>query len=94
MCQQVGLSGSVIVTTPHKLSLVDVKKGINLFSKLRVPSLCIAENMAYYKPKDEIYYPFGKGNTEKILNDYGIKKLYKFPLDETLSSSCIILLFR
>lgn len=50
--------------------------------------------MAYYKPKDEIYYPFGKGNTEKILNDYGIKKLYKFPLDETLSSSCIILLFR
>lgn len=88
LCQQTSLSGSVIVTTPHKLSLIDVRKGINLFAKLKVPSLCIVENMAYFKPKDEIYYPFGKGNTEKLLDEYGIKELYKFPLDSTLSESC------
>lgn len=77
------------MTTPHKLSLIDVRKGINLFSKLKVPSLCIVENMAYFKPKEnEIYYPFGKGNTEKLLDEYGIKELFKFPLDETLSESC------
>jgi ATP-binding protein involved in chromosome partitioning len=46
--QDVQLSGAVAVTTPSKLSAVDTKKGIQLFTSLGVPTLAVVENMAYF----------------------------------------------
>jgi len=48
LAQTVPLSGAVIVTTPQKVALSDVRKGIAMFRKLDVPILGIIENMAYY----------------------------------------------
>lgn len=39
--QCVSLSGAVIVTTPHTLSLIDASKGIKMFRDLRVPILAV-----------------------------------------------------
>lgn len=36
-----------VVTTPHRLSVVDVEKGVELLGALNVPTIALAENMAY-----------------------------------------------
>jgi Mrp family chromosome partitioning ATPase len=41
MCEEVKLDGAVIVTTPQRLSFVDVLKGIKMFQDLRVRILAI-----------------------------------------------------
>lgn len=35
-----------VVTTPHRLSVVDVEKGVELLGALNVPTIALAENMA------------------------------------------------
>ena len=68
LCQQVKFDGSVIVTTPQKLSFVDVIKGIQMFEDLKVPTLCVVENMSYYicKKCDKKHTPFGAGYMDTL----------------------------
>ena len=48
MAQQVPLSGSVIVSTPQDLALLDARKGIAMFKKVNIPILGVVENMSYF----------------------------------------------
>ena len=48
MAQRVPIAGAVIVSTPQDLSLIDAKKGLNMFRKVEVPVLGIVENMSYF----------------------------------------------
>jgi ATP-binding protein involved in chromosome partitioning len=48
MAQQVPLAGSVIVSTPQDLSLIDARRGLNMFRRVDVPVLGIIENMSYF----------------------------------------------
>lgn len=48
LAQQVPLSGAVIVSTPQDLALVDARKAIAMFEKVRVPILGLVENMSYF----------------------------------------------
>ena len=54
LVQKVALSGALIITTPQDLSLVDVKKGSDMFNKVNVPLLGIIENMSEYIIKGKI----------------------------------------
>lgn len=38
LCQAVPITAAVIVTTPQKLSFIDVVKGVRMFAKLKVRS--------------------------------------------------------
>jgi ATP-binding protein involved in chromosome partitioning len=63
--QTVPLTGAVVVTTPQKVALADVMKGVSMFrqQQINVPILGIVENMAYFTPAelpDNKYYLFGK----------------------------------
>jgi ATP-binding protein involved in chromosome partitioning len=48
MAQQVPLAGAVIVSTPQDLSLIDARRGLNMFKRVDVPVLGIIENMSYF----------------------------------------------
>jgi ATP-binding protein involved in chromosome partitioning len=48
MAQQVSLAGAVIVSTPQDISLIDARKGLNMFKKVDVPVLGIIENMSFF----------------------------------------------
>ncbi|MBZ0266145.1 Mrp/NBP35 family ATP-binding protein [bacterium] len=48
VAQKVKLSGSVIVTTPQDLALIDARKGIAMFQKVDIAVLGLIENMSYF----------------------------------------------
>lgn len=97
--QSVPLSGALIVTTRHTLSLIDVARGILMFETVNVPILGIIENMAYFicDQCQTRHYIFG-GQTEDILQErFGLETLAQIPilpelttkLDHPLSSEII-----
>ncbi|MBI3602201.1 MAG: P-loop NTPase [Candidatus Omnitrophica bacterium] len=82
--QSVRLTGAVIVTTRHTLSLVDVARGILMFEKVQVPILGIIENMAYFvcdscQKKHDIF-----GEARALEKRFGVKTLAEIPLDPSL----------
>jgi ATP-binding protein involved in chromosome partitioning len=48
MAQRVALSGAVIVSTPQDIALIDARRGVRMFEKVRVPVLGLVENMSFF----------------------------------------------
>lgn len=82
MAQQVPLAGAVIVSTPQDLSLIDARKGLNMFKKVSVPILGIVENMStFICPKcGERSDIFGHGGAEQEAEKVGVPFLGAVPL--------------
>lgn len=85
--QSVQLTGAVIVTTHHSLSLVDTARGILMFEKVNVPILGVIENMAYFLAPDsgKKYYIFGEQKAGALSARFGVKTLVEIPIQEELS---------
>ncbi len=88
--QTVRLSGAIIVTTPHTLSLIDVARGILMFEKVNVPILGVINNMAYFicDECEKKHYLFGQ-ESGSLKDRFGIEVLAEWPLTSNLSSSLI-----
>ena len=89
LCQSFSISGAVIVSTPQEISLLDVRKAINMFKKVNVPILGIIENMSYFlcekcETKHKI---FGNGGAKSEAKKLGVPFLSEIPLDILLRSS-------
>jgi ATP-binding protein involved in chromosome partitioning len=82
MAQQVPLAGAVIVSTPQDLSLIDARKGLNMFKKVNVPILGIVENMStFICPKcGEQSDIFGHGGAQEEAERLGVPFLGGVPL--------------
>ncbi|PIA65194.1 hypothetical protein AQUCO_00100586v1 [Aquilegia coerulea] len=87
LCQVVPLSAAVIVTTPQKLSFIDVAKGVRMFSKLKVPCIAVVENMCHFDADGKRHYPFGRGSGSQVVEQFGIPHLFDLPIRPTLSAS-------
>jgi ATP-binding protein involved in chromosome partitioning len=48
MAQRVSLAGAVIVSTPQDIALIDARRGVRMFEKVRVPVLGLVENMSFF----------------------------------------------
>jgi Mrp family chromosome partitioning ATPase len=66
---KVPLSGALVVTTPSRLAVVDVVRGIRMLNRFAVPILGLVENMASFTCDDcgSQHYPFGRGHTGAVL---------------------------
>ncbi|MAJ22672.1 MAG: ATP-binding protein [Candidatus Pelagibacter sp.] len=80
--QEIKVDGAIIVSTPQEVALADVKRGINMFDKLKVPILGLVDNMSFFQADDgKNYNIFGEGGVEKLAVDYKKKFLGKIPID-------------
>ena len=85
MVQEIPLTGAIIVTTPQKIALADVEKGINMFQNKNVntPILGIIENMSWFTPEelpDHRYYIFGRDGGHAMADKYGVPLLGQIPV--------------
>ena len=88
MAQRVPIAGAVIVSTPQDLSLIDAKKGLNMFRKVEVPVLGIVENMSYFHcphcgERSDI---FSHGGAAQAATQMGVDFLGEIPLDMAIRS--------
>jgi ATP-binding protein involved in chromosome partitioning len=82
LTQNAPLSGAVIVTTPQDVSLVDARKGLEMFREVRVPVLGIVENMSYFVGEDgKRYEIFRHGGGRKLAEAAGVPFLGEIPID-------------
>ncbi len=87
LTQLIPLTAAIIVTTPQDLSFVDVVKGIQMFDKLKVPTVAVIENMSYFicSQCNVKHYPFGQGALAKLIEQYGFKNAFKIPIQTDIS---------
>ena len=83
LAQKVPVTGSVIVTTPQDIALLDARKGIRMFEKVGVPILGIVENMSVHICSNCGHAEpiFGEGGGESLGADFQVPLLGKLPLD-------------
>lgn len=82
----VPVTGAVIVTTPQDIALLDAKKGIEMFRKVKVPVLGVVENMALHTCTQcgHEEHVFGAGGGARIAQDYDTELLGSLPLSASL----------
>ncbi|ABA57482.1 Protein of unknown function DUF59 [Nitrosococcus oceani ATCC 19707] len=86
LAQRVPVSGAVIVTTPQDIALLDARKGLRMFEKVKVPVLGIVENMSIHicsqcGQEEPI---FGEGGGERMAAQYSVALLGQLPLDKRI----------
>lgn len=81
------ITAAVIVTSPQRLSFIDVIKGIEMFDELNVPTVSVIQNFAYYKCSEcsEPKRIFGPGYMNQITELFGIKNSIEIPIDDSIS---------
>ncbi len=83
LAQKVPITGAVIVTTPQDIALLDARKGVKMFEKVRVNILGLVENMSTHICSNcgHEEHIFGEGGGEKMCQDYNTELLGSLPLD-------------
>jgi len=86
LTQTAPLSGAVIVTTPQDVSLIDARKGLEMFNQVRVPILGIVENMSYFLGADgKRYEIFRHGGGRKLAQEANVPFLGEIPIDPRIA---------
>ncbi|WP_193211671.1 P-loop NTPase [Luteolibacter marinus] len=80
--QTVAVDGSVIVTTPQEMALIDARKAVSMFAKVNVPILGLIENMAWFEcDHGQRYYLFGEGGGVREAAALNVPLLAQIPID-------------
>jgi len=80
--QEIKVDGVIIVSTPQEIALADVRRGINMFDKLKVPILGLVDNMSFFETDEgKKYNIFGEDGVEKLSKNFNKEFLGKIPID-------------
>ena len=73
LAQKVPVSGSVIVTTPQDIALLDARKAYKMFEKVEIPVLGVVENMSTHICSNcgHEEHIFGADGGKAMAEDYG-----------------------
>ena len=87
LSKKANLSAAILVSTPQKVALLDVKKSLEAFQKLSIPVLGLIENMSYFicnkcGDKHEI---FGKNKVQDFLNENSISLIGRIPINSSIA---------
>lgn len=90
LVQKVPVAGAVVVSTPQNISLIDVKKAVDMFQRLQVPLLGVIENMSYMinPVNQEKIQLFPKGDLDAYFNSIHVPKLGEIPFNPQLALAC------
>lgn len=82
LSQKIPVSGAIIVTTPQDLALLDARKAIGMFQKVRVPVLGVIENMSTHVCSQcgHVEAIFGEGGASQLSSQYATEMLGALPL--------------
>ena len=88
LAQNAPLAGAVIVTTPQDVALLDARRGIEMFAKLKVPLLGLVENMSTHVCSQCGHEEpiFGHGGGDRLAAEYGAEVIGRLPLDALIRS--------
>lgn len=80
--ERLPVAGSIIVTTPQDVALVDAKKAFAMFEKLDVPVLGAVENMAWFTCPEcgHEEHIFGRDAFQDFIKERKLKLLARIPL--------------
>jgi len=83
LAKKIPVAGAVVVTTPQDLSLLDARKGLEMFNKVNVNVLGIIENMSTHicSQCGHAEAIFGADGAAKIAEECGVPLLGQLPLD-------------
>jgi ATP-binding protein involved in chromosome partitioning len=92
MVRELKITAAVIVTTPQRVALADVIRGVNMFRNpdINVPVAGLIENMSWFTPAElpeNRYYIFGSGGGRRMADETGIAFLGEIPLVQSIRES-------
>ena len=83
LCQKTHVSGAIIVSTPQDVALLDARRAIDMFAKLKTPIVGLIENMSTYICPNcgHEAHIFGHGGVAAEAAKLGAPFLGEIPLD-------------
>lgn len=86
LSQTMPLTGSLLVSLPQKVSVIDVKRAFAMFEQVRVPVFGLVENMSEFicPSCDHREKLFGEGQVESLAQEFGVPFLGKIPMEPRL----------
>lgn len=86
LAQKIPVTGAVMITTPQVVAIADVRKGLEMLRKVKIPILGIIENMGLHRCShcghEEAI--FGSGGAMQLAQDTECDLLGQLPLDSTI----------
>ncbi|MFN7269712.1 MAG: P-loop NTPase [Cereibacter sp.] len=82
LCQRTHLTGAIVVSTPQDVALLDARKALDMFQKLKTPVLGLIENMSTYICPNcgHEAHLFGHGGVRAEARKLGLPFLGELPL--------------
>lgn len=82
LCQRTPVTGAIIVSTPQDVAMLDARRAIDMFHKLKTPILGLVENMSTYVCPNcgHEAHLFGHGGVATEAQRLGLPLLAELPL--------------